>query len=66
MGFVIESPRLANAVSSWLDHSVEGAAYEVILARNGNGLEWVERTSEGEVYYSSEPKTGFWRRFGVG
>ena len=66
MGFVIESARLAGAVSTWLDHSMEGAAYEVILARNGHGLEWVERTSEGEVFYSTEPKTSFWKRFGVG
>ena len=66
MGFVIESAQLADAVSSWFDRSVESAAYEVILARNGHGLEWIERTSQGEVYYSTEPKTGFWKRFGVG
>jgi len=66
MGFVIESARLAGAVSSWLDRSVDSAAYEVILARNGHGLEWIERTDQGEVYYSTEPRTGFWKRFGVG
>ena len=66
MGFVIESARLAGAVSSWLDRSVDSAAYEVILARNGHGLEWIERTDQGAVYYSTEPRTGFWKRFGVG
>jgi len=66
MGFVIESARLADAVSSWLDRSMDSAAYEVILARNGHGLEWIERTAQGEIHHSVEPRTGFMKRFGVG
>jgi putative cardiolipin synthase len=44
---------------------VERAAYEVVLGKNGR-LEWVERTERGEVRYSREPKTGFFRRLWVG
>jgi putative cardiolipin synthase len=39
------------------------SAYEVVL-KDGR-LEWVERTDQGEVRYEKEPKTGFWKRFGV-
>jgi len=66
MGVVIDSPRLADAVSTTLDRDLERQAYEVKLAPNGSGLEWLERTPQGEVRYTSEPKTGFFKRFGVG
>jgi putative cardiolipin synthase len=65
MGLVIESAQLADAISSGLDRMVERAAYEVRLDQNGS-LEWVERTERGEVLYRSEPKTGLFRRLGVG
>jgi putative cardiolipin synthase len=65
MGLVIESPRLADALSSGLDQTLERTSYEVVLGKNGK-LEWVERTDQGEVPYHSEPNTGFFRRLGVG
>jgi putative cardiolipin synthase len=65
MGLVIESAKLADAVSTGLDRAVERSGYEVVLGKNG-GLEWVERTEQGEVRYSREPKTGFFRRLWVG
>jgi putative cardiolipin synthase len=66
MGVVIESPKLAGAVSATVDRDAESRSYEVRLAPDGQNLEWVERTPHGEVRYSSEPKTGFFKRFGVG
>jgi putative cardiolipin synthase len=66
MGVVIDSPKLAGAVSATLDRDAERRAYEVRLAPNGRSLEWVERTPQGEVRYTSEPNTGFFKRFGVG
>jgi putative cardiolipin synthase len=65
MGLVIESAQLADAISSGLDQMVERAAYEVVLGKDGT-LEWIERTDRGEVRYHHEPKTGFFRRLGVG
>jgi putative cardiolipin synthase len=65
MGLVIESAQLADAISSGLDQMVERAAYEVVLGKDGT-LEWIERTDQGEVRYHHEPKTGFFRRLGVG
>ena len=64
LGVVIESPKLAESISSGLDRVLERSAYEVRL--KDDGLEWVERTEQGEVRYDEEPKTGFWKRFGVG
>jgi putative cardiolipin synthase len=66
MGLVIESPRQAARLSGWLDDRMPRAAYEVRLAGDGQGLEWVERTDRGEVVYTSEPKTGFFKRMGIG
>jgi putative cardiolipin synthase len=33
------------------------AAYEVRLAPEGRGLEWIERTASGEKRYDTEPET---------
>jgi putative cardiolipin synthase len=66
MGVVIDSPKLADAVSSTLDRDLDLRAYEVRLAPDDRGLEWLERTPQGEVRYTSEPNTGFFKRFGVG
>jgi putative cardiolipin synthase len=64
LGVVIESPRLADSISATLDRDLARSAYEVVL--KDGGFEWVERTDQGEVRYDKEPKTGFWKRFGVG
>jgi putative cardiolipin synthase len=65
IGVVIESPELAAAVSDGLDSNAERRAYEVRLAPDGHGLEWIERTAQGEVRYDTEPKTSWFKRFGV-
>jgi putative cardiolipin synthase len=64
LGVVIESPKLADAISSSLDRDIARSAYEVTL--KDKKLEWVEQTEQGEIRYDKEPKTGFWKRFGVG
>jgi putative cardiolipin synthase len=66
MGVVIESPQLAGAISSALDRQLPVAAYEVTLAEDGRGLQWIERTQQGEVRHSSEPHAGVMKRLGVG
>jgi putative cardiolipin synthase len=64
LGVVIDSPKLAEQISSALDRDLARSTYEVTL--KNERLEWIERTDQGEVRYDKEPKTGFWKRFGVG
>jgi putative cardiolipin synthase len=58
MGVVIDSPRLANALSTQLDNRMPNEAYLVRLTPQGD-MEWVERGSDGsETRFSSEPGAG--------
>ena len=41
------------------------AAYEVVLSADGNGLQWIERSTAGEKRYDSEPQTNWLKRTGV-
>lgn len=66
MGLVIDSPKLAEDLSSGLDRELANVAYEVKLEEDGRGLEWVEKIGDGEVRYTKEPKTTFMKRFNVG
>jgi len=65
MGLVIDCVALAEAIANRVDRAAENASYEVVLAAKGRGLEWVERTDQGEVRYRTEPKTGLLRRLGI-
>jgi len=58
MGLVIESPYLAQRLSSALDVALPGVAYAVRIAGDGRCPEWVERTPAGEIVYMEEPQTG--------
>ncbi len=66
LGVVIESPRLAAALSEGLDARLDGAAYEVVPAARGNGIEWIQRNGDTELRLTREPSTGIFRRLGVG
>jgi putative cardiolipin synthase len=66
MGAVIDSPTLARRLSEAIDTRVPNDAYEVRLAADGHHLEWIERSSEGNVVYTTEPQTGVLRRIWVG
>lgn len=66
MGLVIESSRQAGGLSDWFDNEMPFVAFEVRLDGDGGGLQWVERTGQGEVIHTSEPKTGFFKRLGIG
>ena len=61
MGVMIENPRLADALSDWVDRAPQTVAYEVILTPDG-GLEWIELNGQGEIRYHEEPKVGFFKR----
>ena len=66
MGLLISSPSLARLLAAAFDSTIPQVAYEVRLASDGDGLEWIERSAAGEKRHSTEPGTTAWRRLGVG
>ena len=60
MGVVMDSARLASALSETLDRNLAPFAYEVRLA--GDDLEWLD----GDVRHTSEPGAGLLKRFWIG
>jgi cardiolipin synthase C len=66
MGVVLDSAPLASRLSDMFKREIERSTYEVRLAGDGPGVEWVEQTPAGEVVYKSAPETGLLRRFWVG
>ncbi len=66
LGVVIESPRLAAALSDGLDTRLDAVAYEVVPAQGPSGVEWIERNGGRETRLTREPETGVFRRLGIG
>jgi putative cardiolipin synthase len=64
MGFVIDSPALAQRIAAAFDSSIPANAYEVRLSDTGE-LFWIERRGGQLVRYDTEPGTSFWQRAGV-
>jgi putative cardiolipin synthase len=65
MGLVIDSPALAQGLATFFDTGVPIAAYEVRLAQDGRGLEWIEQTTSGEKRFDVDPGTSWFLRRGV-
>ena len=69
IGLLIESPAVAAAMSAWFDREASDIAYRVELERNEAGKEvlaWYRDLADKRERLTTEPNTGFWRRFGVG
>lgn len=64
MGFVIDSPRMAQELSRAMDTRIPERAYEVRLDETGK-LFWLERADGKTLRYDVEPGTGIWKRAGV-
>lgn len=64
MGFLIDSPALAQKIAAVFDGRVPEEAYQVRLSEAGE-LYWIERRGAQQVRYDTEPGTGFWQRAGV-
>ena len=62
MGVVLDSPPLASRLSDLFANEIPRTQYEVRLAPDGQGVEWVEQTAAGPVIYGSSPETGVMRR----
>ncbi|MCP4471149.1 MAG: hypothetical protein GY815_10765 [Gammaproteobacteria bacterium] len=69
IGMMIESTDMAEEMSDWFDRNIDRIAFRLALEENDKGEEilvW-HRSIDGVDYrYTTEPNTGFWRRFGVG
>ena len=61
LGFVIDSPALAQQVEQTFDTRVPQVAYEVRLSETGQ-LYWIEHREGQRVRYDTEPGTTFWTR----
>lgn len=62
MGFVIDSPAMAQRMSALLDKQIMARAYEVKLSPEGK-LRWIERSASGaQTWHDTEPGTTFWQR----
>ena len=61
MGFVIDSPALAQRLSTVLGSTVLQRAYEVRLAPDGS-LYWLEQGPAGTVRHDTEPGATWWQR----
>jgi len=64
MGFVIDSPALAQRLGQTLDESIPGTAYEVRLDGDGK-LYWLEQTDGKIRRHDQEPGTTVWKRAGM-
>jgi putative cardiolipin synthase len=61
MGFVIDSPALAQRIAAAFDSSIPANAYEVRLSDTGE-LFWLEHRGGQQVRHETEPGTSFWQR----
>lgn len=62
LGFVIESPELADTMERTMTERLPSDSYRLSLNRDGD-LYWVEETPSGKIIHSSEPYTPAGRRF---
>jgi putative cardiolipin synthase len=58
MGLVIDSPRMAAALSSAVEQAYPGLAYRVSIGANG-AIQWEDGTG---MVYDSDPETGWFER----
>jgi putative cardiolipin synthase len=61
MGFVVESPALANAIHAAFEETVPTVAYEARLDRQGR-MEWVDHSGGEEQVIGHQPQTGALQR----
>ena len=64
LGFVIDSPALAQLIKTAFDERIPESAYEVQLSEAGR-LYWTERREGRLIRHDTEPGTSAWQRAGV-
>jgi putative cardiolipin synthase len=76
MGILFENREFATIIGDFWDQDIKKHAYELKLqvedvleeggAQQHTSLIWLEHLDNKVITYTEDPKTGFWRRFGVG
>ena len=66
LGLVIDSPAVAAQLARAFDNVVPDIAWQVRMTSDGANLEWVERSTSGEVVRREEPGASALRLLGVG
>ncbi len=61
MGFILESPALAQRIETVFDREIPAVAYELRSPVKGS-VEWIERRAGAPVSHDTEPGTPVWRR----
>lgn len=64
LGFVIDSPALAQAIARAFNDKVPAMAYQVHLSETGD-LYWTEQKDGREIRHDADPGASFWRRAAV-
>jgi putative cardiolipin synthase len=64
LGFLIDSPKLAQQIEHIFDDTIPQSAYEVKLGEDGR-LYWLEHRDGKQLRHDTEPKTNVWQRIGV-
>lgn len=62
-GAVIDCPEIAREIIRVIDIDRLQSAYQVRLAKSGQGIEWLGIDDDKEVILTTEPDTSFWLRF---
>ena len=65
LGFLVESPTMAQGLHDAMAGGVAARAYRVRLTESGR-LQWVEKTEAGETVHLTEPGTRWHQRALVG
>ncbi len=61
LGFVIDSPAMAQAIADAFATIIPARTYSVRLNKAA-ALQWVAQRNGEEIVYTQEPRTGFWLR----
>jgi putative cardiolipin synthase len=64
MGFVIDSPALAQAIAAAFAAEIPAGSYEVRPV-GPRGVQWLEHSAAGLVVHDAEPGTGWRQRLGL-
>ena len=69
IGVVLTSAEVASGMADWFDQNIEAIAFRLELKKSENGAEQIRwhglEKGEPQVF-TTDPYTGFWRRFGLG
>ncbi len=61
LGFIIDSPAMAQRIETTFNDKIPHIAYEVHLSDTG-GLYWTEQREGKQIRYTTEPNASLWRR----